>query len=63
MGLKERLLHLEKALRERGIHYPGNEDNFVTALGVNEKDFEKGGGFDFISALNETAAEDWKAIQ
>lgn len=60
--LKSRIERLEMALKEaRRNLYPGNEDGFLTALGVNEKDFEKqGGGYDFIAALTATAAEDWK---
>ena len=59
MGIKERIRRLERAIRET-ILFPGNEDGFITALGVNEKDFETpDGGYDFLSALNATAAEDW----
>lgn len=61
MGLKERIKRLEKVIETaRRNLYPGDEDGFISALGVNEKDFEApGGGFDFIAALNATAAEDW----
>ena len=59
MGIKERVKRLEKTVKET-ILFPGNEDGFLTALGVNERDFEKpGGGYDFIAALNSLAAEDW----
>ena len=59
MGLKERIRRLERVIRET-VLFPGNEDRFLSALGVNEKDFETpDGGFDFLSALNATAAEDW----
>lgn len=62
MRIKERLKRLEGAIKNASRNlYPGNEDGFLTALGVNEKDFEApGGGYDFIAALNATAAEDWK---
>ena len=61
MGLKERIKRLEKAIGTASRNlYPGNEDGFLTALGVNEKDFEApGGGYDFIAALTATAAQDW----
>lgn len=57
MTIKERLKRLERALISV---YPSNIDGFITALGVNEKDFETPRGYDFLAALNATAKEDWK---
>lgn len=65
MGLKERIKRLEALVNSKARSlYPGNEDGFLTALGVNEKDFEApGGGYDFIAALNATAADSWEGVQ
>ena len=59
MRLIEKIKRLERKLSIRSI-YPNDEDGFLSALGVDAKRFEKtGGGYDFIAALNATAAEDW----
>jgi hypothetical protein len=62
MKIAERVKRIEKKIREaRESLYAGNEDGFITALGVNEEDFETtGGGYDVMAALNAVAAEDWK---
>jgi len=59
------LAELKNEVKQRqNAQYPGNEDKFLNALGVNEKDFEvPGGGYDYLAALNATAAADsdfWK---
>lgn len=61
MGVKERIKRIEDAIKDKAKDdYPRNEDGFITALGVNEKDFEMpGGGYNAIAALGSTAADDW----
>lgn len=60
MRLIERIKHLEKKIMGIPPIYPNDEDGFLIALGVDVKRFEQaGGGYDFIAALNATAAEDW----
>jgi len=62
MQLMDRIKRIENILfKGKENTFPGNKDGFITALGLDKEKFEKpGGGYDFIEALNETAAEDWK---
>ena len=62
--IKKRLRELEKRIWARLPFLPGNDDNFISALGVNPERFkiinaDGRAGFDFLAALNSTAAEDW----
>lgn len=60
MGILKRIINLEKLIAKKN-YLPGDEDGFITALGVNKEDFLRpGGGYDFIAALNSTAAETWE---
>ena len=63
MGIKERILKLEKKIRERERDkaFPDDSDNFIEALGVVDPEgYRVGGGFDFLRAINDTAKDDWK---
>ena len=61
----ERVQRLE-AVRGDSLQsrFPDNSDNFVSALGVNPKDFEvRSGeycGFDYLRALESIAINDWE---
>ena len=62
--IKQRLASLEQKIWSKLTFLPGNDDNFISALGVNPERFkiinaDGRAGFDFLAALNSTAAEDW----
>lgn len=60
----DRLKRLENTIKQRiESLIVGNDDGFLDALvGADhvEQYRDKNGGYDFLQALNETAADDWK---
>ena len=64
MKLFDRVRALERAFLRRVVTYPGDRDGFLSALGVNKEDYKRTNpdwstGYDFLSALNDTARSDW----
>ncbi|MBR3474207.1 MAG: hypothetical protein IKH34_03965 [Oscillospiraceae bacterium] len=62
--IKQRLASLEQRIWSKFSFWPGNDDNFISALGVDPEGFKMinadgRAGFDFLAALSSTAAEDW----
>ena len=66
MGLRRRLRQLEKQISNRFPSFPGDDDGFITALGVDPDRYKKTNpsgtvvGYDMLQALADLAAEDWK---
>ena len=63
----DRLLSKAKALLAvaAGVFFPDDMDSFMEALGVDLEKYKRINpdesiGYDFIQALRDTAAEDWK---
>ena len=66
MKLLDRLLDTAEKMYSAviAVAFPNDEDNFVAALGVDKKKYEihyPDGevGYDYLSALNDTAIDDW----
>lgn len=63
-SILDRIKRLENTIEQRiRILVVGNDDNFLDALvGADhvEQYRDKNGGYDFLQALNATAADDWK---
>lgn len=62
--IKQRLASLEQKALSKFSLWPGNDDNFISALGVDPERFkiinaDGRAGFDFLAVLNSTAASDW----
>ena len=65
--LLDRLKALERRIFAKLPFWPDDSDKFVEALGVDADCYRKlnadgSTGFDYIAALADTAAEDWKDI-
>ena len=63
--LLDRLKALERRLFAKLPFWPDDSDRFMEALGVDASRYERENadgstGFDFIAALADTAAEDWR---
>lgn len=49
------------------VLFPPDKDGFLEALGINKEKYavelpDGSTGYDFLQALNDTAAEDWEEI-
>lgn len=63
--IRQRLAMLEAKAKSMLPFWPGDDDGFVSALGVDRSRFKAENpdgsiGVDFIAALSSTAREDWK---
>lgn len=63
--LFDRIRALERRLFAKLPFWPDDADKFMLALGVDADSYRKmnadgSTGFDFIAALADTAAEDWR---
>ena len=63
--LFNRLKAIEDRIKACFFCLPGNDDGFITALGVDPQKYQVENsdgstGYDFERALSDTAAEDWK---
>ena len=65
--LLDRLKAMERQIFAKLPFWPDDSDQFMEALGVDASRYEKvnadgSTGFDYIAALADTAAEDWRDI-
>ncbi len=63
-AIKKRLRELEKRIWAKLTFWPGDDDGFLAALGVNREQYrtknpDGSTGYDVIRALNDTALQDW----
>ena len=63
-SIKKRLAALESKIFSAFPLFPGEEDGFIAALGLDPSGYQVRNadgsiGYDFLKALSSTAADDW----